>query len=89
MTELNDRRFIVTKVDANNFTLNNEDGSSYAAETTGGANKCHATFDGAGTAASPTGTTIPDNTINWTAVSGAIKYRVYRAKGGSGVFAFS
>ena len=88
MTELNDRRFIITKVDANNFTLNNEDGSSYDAETTGGSNKCHATFDGAGTAASPTGTTIPNNTITWSAVSGAIKYRVYRAKGGSGVFAF-
>ena len=88
MTELNDRRFIVTKVDADNFTLNGEDGTSYTDESTGGANTCFATFDGTGTAATPTGATIPNNTITWAAVTGAVKYRVYRAKGGSGIFAF-
>jgi hypothetical protein len=88
MTELNDRRFIITKVDANNFTLNGEDGTSYDAESTGGSNTCFATFDGAGTAAAPTGTTIPDNTITWAAVTGAIKYTIFRSKGGSGGFGF-
>ena len=88
MTEVNNRRFVATKVDANNFTLNGEDGSGYAAETTGGANTCYATFDGAGTAAAPTGTTIPDNTITWAAVTGAIKYTIYRANGGRGDFGF-
>lgn len=88
MTEVNDRRFIITKVDANSFSLNGEDGSGYTAESTGGANTCYATFDGAGTAASPTGTTIPDNTVTWNAVTGAVKYAVYRAKGGSGDFGF-
>ena len=88
-TELNDRRFIVTKVDADNFTLNGEDGTGHGTvESTGGSNTCFATFDGAGTAAAPTGTTIPDNTITWTAVAGAKSYTVYRAKGGAGTFGF-
>jgi len=88
MTEVNDRRFVITKVDANSFSLNGEDGTSYTAESTGGANTCYATFDTSGTVAAPTGTTIPDNTITWTAVNGAIKYAIYRAKGGSGDYGF-
>jgi hypothetical protein len=88
MTEVNDRRFIVTKVDANSFSLNGEDGSGYTAESTGGTEKVFPTFDGAGTQAAPTGTTIPNNTITWVAVTGAIKYTIYRAKGGSGDFGF-
>ena len=88
MTEINDRRFVITKSDANTFTLNGEDGTSYTDESTGGANTCFATFAGSGTAASPTGTTIPDNTITWAAVTGATKYTIYRAKGGSGSFGF-
>ena len=88
MTEVNDRRFFITKIDANSFSLDGEDGSGYAAETTGGANTCYAAFDGAGTAAAPTGTTVPDNTITWTAVEGAAKYTIYRAKGGAGDYGF-
>lgn len=88
MTELNGRRFIITKTDADNFTLDGEDGSGYTAESTGGANTCYAAFDGAGTAASPIGTTIPDNTITWNAVDGAFKYVIYRAKGGAGDYGF-
>jgi hypothetical protein len=88
MTEVNDRRFSITKVNANSFSLNGEDGSAYTAESTGGSNTCFATFDGAGTAAAPTGTTIPDNTLTWTAVAGAKSYTIYRAKGGSGTFGF-
>tara|TARA_R110000824_G_scaffold146356_3_gene315145 strand:+ start:8282 stop:11347 length:3066 start_codon:yes stop_codon:yes gene_type:complete len=82
MTEVNDRRFIVTKVNADTFQLDGEDGSGYDAESTGGSNTCFATYATSGTVSSPTGTTIPDNTITWAAVSGAIKYTVYRAKGG-------
>lgn len=88
MTEINDRRFTITKVDADNFTLDGEDGTSYTDESTGGANTCFALFDGAGTQASPTGTTVPDNTIAWNAVTGAQHYNIYRAKGGSGLFGF-
>jgi len=82
MTEVNDRRFIVTRVDANSFSLDGEDGSGYNAETTGGTSTVFPTFDVAGTQAAPTGTTIPNNTITWAAVSGAIRYNIYRAKGG-------
>jgi hypothetical protein len=88
MTQLNGRRFIITKTNANVFTLDGEDGTSYTDESTGGSNTCFATFDGAGTAAAPTGTTIPDNTITWAAVTGAVKYTIYRAKGGAGTYGF-
>jgi hypothetical protein len=86
-TELNARRFITTKVDADHFTLNGEDATGHgAAESTGGSNTCLATHDVSGTEAAPTGTTIPDNTITWTAVTGADKYAIYRAKGGRGTY---
>ena len=88
MTELNNRRFQITKVSTNSFTLNGEDGTSYTDESTGGSNPCRALFDGTGTLASPIGTTIPDNTITWAAVVGAVKYTIYRAKGGSGRYGF-
>jgi len=89
MTEVNDRRFTITKVDANNFTLDGEDSSGYgAAESTGGANTCYATHDVSGTEAAPTGTTIPDNTITWAAVTDATKYTIYRAEGGRGGYGF-
>jgi hypothetical protein len=86
-TELNGRRFLITKVDANHFTLNGEDATGHGSvESTGGSNTCYATHDVSGTEAAPTGTTIPDNTITWAAVAGAEKYAVYRAKGGRGLY---
>ena len=93
MTEINDRRFTITKVDANSFSLDGfsatgEDASSYDAETTGGTSTFFPTFDVSGTQASPTGTTIPDNTITWSAVTDAVKYTVYRAEGGKGDYGF-
>ena len=88
MTEVNNRRFIITVINSSTFSLDNEDGSGYAAETTGGSNTCFATFAGTGTSAAPTGTTIPDSTITWAAVADAVKYTVYRAKGGSGAYGF-
>lgn len=88
-TELNDRRFFITKVDADHFTLNGEDATGHgAAEATGGANTCFATHDVSGTEAAPTGTTIPDNTITWAAVTGAAKYTIYRKEGGRGDYGF-
>ena len=89
MTEVNGRRFVITKVDANNFTLDEEDGTDgRTAESTGGANTCYATFVGTGTTAAPTGTTVPDNTITYAAVAGAVRYLIYRAKGGEGDYGF-
>jgi len=88
MTEVNDRRFIITKVGADTFSLDGEDGSEYTAESTGGTSKVFPTFDVSGTQAAPTGTTIPDNTITWTAVTGAVKYTIYRAEGGKSDYGF-
>lgn len=88
MTELNDRRFVITKVNADSFTLDGENGLTYTDESTGGSNTCLATHDVSGTEASPTGTTIPDNTITWAAVTGATKYTIYRAEGGRGGYGF-
>jgi hypothetical protein len=93
MTELDDRRFIITKIDANSFSLDGfasdgEDASAYDAETTGGTERIFPTFDVSGTQAAPTGTTIPDNTITWTAVTNAVKYTIYRAEQGKGDYGF-
>jgi hypothetical protein len=88
MTEVNDRRFFITKVGADTFSLDGEDGSGYDAESTGGSNTCFATHDVSGTEAAPTGTTIPDNTITWAAVTGAVKYTIYRKEGGRGAYGF-
>ncbi len=65
MTELNGRRFIITEgVDANNFTLDDEDGTVHGtAESTGGANTCRACHTATGTSASPAGTTVPNHIV--------------------------
>ena len=42
MTEINDTLFTVTRVDANNFTLDGEDGTGHTAYTSGGT--AHATL---------------------------------------------
>ena len=93
MTELNDRRFIITKVDADNFSLDGfasdgEDATGYTVESTGGTSKIFPTHDVSGIESAPTGTTIPDNTITWTAVTGAVKYTIYRKEGGKGEYGF-
>tara|TARA_Y100000310_G_scaffold25627_1_gene24511 strand:+ start:5011 stop:7914 length:2904 start_codon:yes stop_codon:yes gene_type:complete len=93
MTELNGRRFTVTTLTADTFSLDGfsatgEDATGYDAETTGGADIVYPTFDVSGTQAAPTGTTIPDNTITWAAVTDAVKYSIYRAEGGRGDYGF-
>ena len=75
MTEVNGRRFIVAGQTTNTFQLTGEDGSGYTAETTGGnVNQTHVV--------TAVGSTNPDNTISWTAASGAIRYAIYRQKTG-------
>ena len=88
MTEVSNRHFTITRIDADNFSLNGENGLSYDAETTGGTDRVFPTFDVSGTQAAPTGTTIPDNTITWAAVNGAVKYAIYRAEAGRGDYGF-
>lgn len=75
MTEVNGRRFFVTGVTANTFNLQGENGTSYAAETSGGlARLTH--VEAASAAANP------DNRISWASAAGARKYAVYRQKNG-------
>lgn len=75
MTELNGRRFIVTRTDGDNYTLDDENSSNYTAWSSGGVTRT--VF-----IEITNGTTIPDNTIAWTAVSGAKRYAVYRRDNG-------
>jgi len=75
MTEVNGRRFTVANVNTNDFELEGEDGSGYAAETTGGT--ANLTFVSVGNSAVTT-----DNTISWTAVTGAGSYSVYKYDNG-------
>lgn len=75
MTELNGRRFTVANVAANTFQLENENSTSYTAYSSGGT--ANQTFVRVTNSISS-----PDNTIAWTAVTGAGKYSVYREKNG-------
>lgn len=86
MTEVNGRRFIITSVNANSFTLNDEDGTDYTDEDTGGS--AFPAFVGTGTLAAPTGQRMTDNTISWTASTDAVRYFIYRQKHGAGGFGF-
>lgn len=74
-TELNGRHFIVGATATNTFELKDEDGTGYAAETTGGT-------------AWPTyvkitnGDATPKNDVSWTAAADADRYSIYRLAGG-------
>lgn len=76
MEELNDRRFTVDVVDATHFRLNGEDSTSYGVWTSGGS--VYATF-----IFNTNSTTV---TVSWTAVTGAVRYRIFKKS--SGVFGF-
>ncbi len=73
MTELNDRHFTIGAVGGSSttFELQNEDSSTYTTYSSGG------TVIGAFTNTLD-GSTLPDNTITWTGVSGASRYNIYR-----------
>lgn len=74
-TELNDRRFVISVADANNFDLVGIDGTSgYTAYTSGGSS--FRTSDVITNANEPT--TAAPHVITWTAVSGITRYAVYR-----------
>ena len=80
MTEINARRYVVANQTANTFELTDEDGndidgSSFTAYSSGGI--ARQTF-----VEITNGAASPDNTIAWTAVSGAGRYGVYRQKNG-------
>jgi len=75
MTEINNRRFLVASQAANTFELEGEDGTNHTAYSSAGTSK--ATF-----VETTAGTTIPDNTISWTAPSNAIRFAVYRRVNG-------
>jgi hypothetical protein len=75
MTEINDRRFIITSTGANTFTLDNENGTG------------HTAYSSAGTVAPnfvrvTNSATAEDNDIDWTAVTGIGRYAIYRRDNG-------
>jgi hypothetical protein len=75
MTELNGRRFRITDLSANTFSLDEEDSSGYTAYSSGGSAKSE-NFR-LESAAAPT--TADPNVITWTGVTGVRRYNVYKA----------
>lgn len=75
MVELNGRRFTLANVGANDAELEGIDGTGYTAYASGGT--ANETSVGVANSASS-----EDNTIAWTAVTGALKYSVYRRDNG-------
>lgn len=71
MTELNGRRFKIANSTATTFELEDEDGTGHMAFTSGG--DINQTF-----VRITNGNASPDNTIQWSAVSGAQSYIIYR-----------
>jgi len=75
MTEVNERQFTVANKAANTFELEGEDSTAYTAYSSGGtANQTFVEITN--------GNATPDNTVTWTAVSGAQRYAVYREDNG-------
>ena len=85
MTALNGRRFFITRIDANTFDLDGEDGTNTTiyptAETTGGI--ANATFVELTDSITEALTVIANfNRVTWTAVTGANRYAIYRRESG-------
>ena len=85
MTALNGRRFFITRIDANTFDLDGEDGTDTAiyptAETTGGI--VNGTFTEITDSITEALTVLANfNRITWTAVTGANRYAIYRRESG-------
>lgn len=75
MTQVNSRRFIVAGVTANTFQLSGENSTAYTAYSSAGtANRTFTQITNSAVA--------HDNTVSWTAVTGAGRYVVYRQKNG-------
>jgi hypothetical protein len=79
MTELNGRRFVINQLSSTTFELTGVDSSGYTAYSSGGT--AALAFVELTNSAS-----TRDNTITWTAASGADKYNVYRSV--NGIFGF-
>jgi hypothetical protein len=84
MVEINNRRFKVANKTTHTFELQdtsrvNIDGTGYTSFTSGGS--AFPTY-----AKITNGATTKDNTITWTAVTGAISYNIYHEK--DGIFGF-
>jgi hypothetical protein len=80
MTEVNNLRFKVNNKTTNTFELQSlsrvdVDGSGYTSYSSGGT--AFATYD-----VITNGATTKDNTITWTAVTGAVSYNIYHEKDG-------
>ena len=78
MTELNGRHFVVANVAANTFELEEENGTGYAAYSSGGS--AARTFITLATAAAPTA--AAPHTVSWTKATGAREYNVYKESNG-------
>jgi len=78
MTQLNGRYVKVTSTGANTVSLQGVDSSAYTAYTSGGtAARTHTQV------ANDLTTAGNKNTISWTAVTGAIKYNIYKSESGT------
>ena len=76
MTEINDRRFTVANKTTDTFELLGEDGTDYGVYTSGGDTEQTFVFNTNDTAV----------TISWTAVTDAVRYRIFKKS--QGVFGF-
>lgn len=82
MTQVNNRTFVVAGVTANTFQLKDVDSTGYTAYSSGGSSfRTHTVISAA---AAPT--TAAPHVLNWTAVSNASEYNIY--KEANGVFGF-
>ncbi len=80
MTELNGRRFTVANKNANDFELEGEDGSGYTAYSSAGTANQTFVRDVASVHSTHVGV------VSWTAVTGAVRYNVYREDNGLFVY---
>lgn len=78
MTELNGERYTIAGVAANTFQLSGVDGTGFTAYSSGGT--VARTYIRVDAAAVPTSTN--PHTVNWTAVTGAVEYNIYKEKNG-------
>ena len=76
MTELNDKRFIVTRISATKFALQNIDSTGFSSYSSGG------TLQPAFVFSDVVDATAPDEIMVWTGSTGALRYEVYKEVNG-------